>query len=281
MIVWIASYPKSGNTWVRSFLSAYFMTDNGEFKINNLDYIEDYPNEHFFNEGNISKGEVYKYWEKSQKKIFENNKIKFLKTHNALISMKDHNFTYPQYVLGIIYIVRDPRNIITSMKNYHEFKTYNECLEFMQNDQANVCEEQNKSYGKFSYICSWKTHYKSWNNSKLYRMLTIRYEDMENDPYKTFRDIVVFVNTICKFNNRVDNNKILKAIESTNFEKLQKFEESGLFKENRYKKDTKEKIKFFYLGKKNNWQNILDDEIKNKMNEYYKDDLIKFQYEKN
>ena len=281
MIVWIASYPKSGNTWVRSFLSAYFMTDNGEFKINNLDYIEDYPNEHFFNEGNISKGEVYKYWEKSQKKIFENNKIKFLKTHNALISMKDHNFTYPQYVLGIIYIVRDPRNIITSMKNYHEFKTYNECLEFMQNDQAHVCEEQNKSYGKFSYICSWKTNYKSWNNSKLYRMLTIRYEDMENDPYKTFRDIVVFVNAICKFNNRVDNNKILKAIESTNFEKLQKFEESGLFKENRYKKDTKEKIKFFYLGKKNNWQNILDDEIKNKMNEYYKDDLIKFQYEKN
>ena len=67
MIVWIASYPKSGNTWVRSFLSAYFMTDNGEFKINNLDYIEDYPNEHFFNEGNISKGELYKYWEKSQK----------------------------------------------------------------------------------------------------------------------------------------------------------------------------------------------------------------------
>ena len=37
MIVWIASYPKSGNTWMRSFLSAYFMTDDGEFKIKNLD----------------------------------------------------------------------------------------------------------------------------------------------------------------------------------------------------------------------------------------------------
>ena len=89
MIVWIASYPKSGNTWMRSFLSAYFMTDDGEFKIKNLDYIQDYPNEQFFDEGNIKKGEVYKYWEKSQKKIFENKKIKFLKTHNALISIKD------------------------------------------------------------------------------------------------------------------------------------------------------------------------------------------------
>ena len=104
---------------------------------------------------------------------------------------------------------------------------------------------------------------------------------MENEPYKTFRDIVVFVNTICRFNKRVNNNKIEKAINSTSFDKLKKFEENGLFKENRYKKDSEEKIKFFYLGKKNNWKNLLDDEIKNKMNKYYKEDLIKFGYEKN
>ena len=281
MIIWIASYPKSGNTWMRSFLSAYFMTDDGEFKIKNLDYIQDYPNEQFFDEGNIKKGEVYKYWEKSQKKIFENKKIKFLKTHNALISIKDHNFTYPNYVLGVIYIVRDPRNIITSLKNHHEFKTYDESLNYMESNDAYVYKEHNKSFGKFSYISSWKMHHNSWNNSKIYRMLTVKYEDMENDPYKTFRDVVVFINTICKFNNRVNEKKIEKSIESTNFEKLKKFEEDGSFTENRYKKDTKEKIKFFYLGKKNNWKTILNDEIKNKMNKIYKDDLIKFKYEKN
>ena len=281
MIVWIASYPKSGNTWMRSFLSAYFMTDDGEFKIKNLDYIQDYPNEQFFDEGNIKKGEVYKYWEKSQKKIFENKKIKFLKTHNALISIKDHSFTYPKYVLGIIYIVRDPRNIITSLKNHHEFKTYDESLNYMESNDAYVYEEHNKSYGKFNFIGSWKMHHNSWNSGKIYRMLTVKYEDMENDPYKTFRDVVVFVNTISKFNNRVNEKKIEKSIESTNFEKLKKFEEDGSFTENRYKKDTKEKIKFFYLGKKNNWKTILNDEIKNKMNKIYKDDLIKFKYEKN
>ena len=281
MIVWIASYPKSGNTWMRSFLSAYFMTDDGEFKIKNLDYIQDYPNEQFFDEGNIKKGEVYKYWEKSQKKIFENKKIKFLKTHNALISIKDHNFTYPKYVLGIVYIVRDPRNIITSLKNHHEFKTYDESLNYMESNDAYVYEEHNKSYGKFNFIGSWKMHHNSWNSGKIYRMLTVKYEDMENDPYKTFRDVVVFVNTISKFNSRVNEKKIEKSIESTNFEKLKKFEEDGSFTENRYKKDTKEKIKFFYLGKKNNWKTILNDEIKNKMNKIYKDDLIKFKYEKN
>ena len=281
MIVWIASYPKSGNTWMRSFLSAYFMTDDGEFEIKNLDYIQDYPNEQFFDEGNIKKGEVYKYWEKSQKKIFENKKIKFLKTHNALISIKDHNFTYPKYVLGIVYIVRDPRNIITSLKNHNEFKTYDESLNYMESNDAYVYEEHNKSYGKFNFIGSWKMHHNSWNSGKIYRMLTVKYEDMENDPYKTFRDVVVFVNTISKFNNRVNEKKIEKSIESTNFEKLKKFEEDGLFTENKNKKDKKEKIKFFYLGKKNNWKTILNDEIKNKMNKIYKDDLIKFKYEKN
>ena len=151
----------------------------------------------------------------------------------------------------------------------------------MESNDAYVYKEHNKSYAKFSYIGSWKMHHNSWNNSKIYRMLTVKYEDMENDPYKTFRDVVVFINTICKFNNRVNDKKMEKSIESTNFEKLKKFEEDGSFTENRYKKDTKEKIKFFYLGKKNNWKTILNDEIKNKMNKIYKDDLIKFKYEKN
>ena len=47
MIIWIASYPKSGNTWVRSFLTAYYFCDNGIFDINKLNLIEDYPNKQF------------------------------------------------------------------------------------------------------------------------------------------------------------------------------------------------------------------------------------------
>tara|TARA_A100001015_G_scaffold297695_1_gene379487 strand:- start:23 stop:199 length:177 start_codon:yes stop_codon:yes gene_type:complete len=48
MIIWIASYPKSGNTWVRAFLSAYYFCDNGIFDIKRLHKIEDYPNKQFF-----------------------------------------------------------------------------------------------------------------------------------------------------------------------------------------------------------------------------------------
>ena len=48
MIIWIASYPKSGNTWIRSFLTAYYFCENGFFDINKINLIEDYPNKQFF-----------------------------------------------------------------------------------------------------------------------------------------------------------------------------------------------------------------------------------------
>ena len=57
MIVWLASYPKSGNTWLRAFLSAYFMTKDGKFNIENLDLIESYPKADFFNNEIIEKGD--------------------------------------------------------------------------------------------------------------------------------------------------------------------------------------------------------------------------------
>ena len=52
MIIWIASYPKSGNTWVRAFLTAYYFCENGIFDINKLILIEDYPNKQFFKKKN-------------------------------------------------------------------------------------------------------------------------------------------------------------------------------------------------------------------------------------
>ena len=281
MIVWLASYPKSGNTWLRAFLSAYFMTKDGKFNIENLDLIESYPKADFFNNEIIEKGDVYKYWESSQKNIFDKKEIRFLKTHNALISRKESNFTYPKYTLGVIYIIRDPRNVITSSKNHNQFETYDEAYEYLKNENAVTFNEVNKNFAKYEYITSWRTHYQSWMMSKAYRRLSIKYEDMEADPYKTFRDVIVFMNAVCKFNNRVDEQRLKNSIETTTFDKLKKLEEEGSFKENVFLKNKKIKPKFFYLGKENNWKSILNDEMKNKMNTYYQKDLIDLGYEKN
>ena len=65
------------------------------------------------------------------KKILKDKKVRFFKTHNALLKVFDREFTSPKYTLGTIYVVRDPRNVITSLKNHYDFPSYEVALKFM------------------------------------------------------------------------------------------------------------------------------------------------------
>ena len=278
MIIWIASYPKSGNTWIRSFLAAYYFCKDGVFDIQNLSKIEDYPNKQFFKDI-VKDGEIHKHWEESQINICKNKKIKFLKTHNSLIKAFGNDFTQPKYSLGVIYIIRDPRNVITSVKNHNDFKSYDEAFKFMKNENAVLSDYKHlKNYAKTTIINSWRINYQSWLQNNFYRRMTIKYEDMVANPEQTFRDLIVFVNTICRFNDNFDLNKFNNAMKSTNFKKLQNLEEQGKFSENVYSIKDKKKRKFFYQGPKNDWKINLNKELVEQMNHYYKEDLKKFNY---
>ena len=279
MIIWIASYPKSGNTWVRSFVTAYYFCENGIFDIDKLILIQDYPNKQFFKE-TVKKGEIHKHWESSQKNICSEKKVKFLKTHNSLITAFGNKFTKPEYTLGVIHIIRDPRNIITSLKNHYDFETYERALKFMQ-DKNKVLEDYPhlKNYAKTNIINSWRINYQSWIFNKNFRRLTIRYEDMIENPQQTFEKLVVFINTLMRFKDKVDPKKLSNAIETTNFKSLQDIENQGKFTENVYSLKDNRKIKFFYQGPKNNWKKNLDESMIKKMNEFYMKDLKFFKYE--
>ena len=74
MIIWIASYPKSGNTMLRSMLSAYFFTEDGKFSFNLLKNIIQFPNVNLFRKYDIdttNENEVLKNYVNIQKKINE------------------------------------------------------------------------------------------------------------------------------------------------------------------------------------------------------------------
>jgi len=280
MIIWIASYPKSGNTWVRSFIIAYYFCENGNFDINKLNLIQDYPNKQFFEE-TVKKGEIHKHWDSSQKNICNEKKVKFLKTHNSLITAFGNDFTKPEYSLGVIHVIRDPRNIITSLKNHYDFETYERALKFMQ-DENKILEDYPhlKNYAKTNIINSWRINYQSWMSNKNFRRLTIRYEDMIENPQQTFEKLVVFINTLMGFKDKIDQKKLSNAIETTNFKSLQDIENQGKFSENVYSLKDNRKIKFFYQGPENDWKKNLDENMIKKMNEYYKNDLKFFRYEK-
>ena len=189
MIIWLASYPKSGNTWVRAMLSSLLYTDDGYFNVKNLYKIDSYPNRQYFKNfindfRNIH--EIKKYWIASQDKLNLDKNIKFFKTHNALCKIDNYFFSNSENTLATIYIVRDPRNVITSLKNHYNFSSIEEAKSFVLNDKQILTlseqerrkfTEKDTKYPLPQMIGSWGTHYKSWKKMK-FNYLLIKYEDL-------------------------------------------------------------------------------------------------------
>ena len=278
MIIWLASYPKSGNTWVRSLLSAYYYSKNGNFNFELLKNINVYPQQKYFDVKIDKPGEINSYWDASQEKIISEKKIKILKTHNSLLALDEKNFTKPEYTLGIIYVVRDPRNVITSLKNHYDLD-YEQSLDFMLNEKKYIYDIREKNdYSDFHFLSSWSNHYKSWINNNLFKKMVLKYEDLENDTSKTLKNLIIYTNSLFQVNEKIDEIKINNCIKTTNFEILKHKEKKEGFPENVYSKKTNKKIDFFHLGPKNKWEKVVPKEFHEKINNIFKEDLKNLKY---
>ena len=191
MIIWLASYPKSGNTLTRSILSSYFFSKDGKFKFENLDKIKQFPLTNDFMSLGIdpnNEEEVFKNFINVQKSInHEKGKIKFFKTHSSLCKVYDSNFTDLHNTLAAIYIVRDPRNVVTSLA-HHNNLSIDEATETII-DQNRFMEKTTKNLKVF--LGSWNFNYNSWKNLKgQKKYLLIKYEDLitkkKNCTFKNF-----------------------------------------------------------------------------------------------
>ena len=136
MIIWLASYPKSGNTWVRIFLSSLFSTNN-DVNINNL-MIKQFPLRYNFENLTNNVNDVNEFVKNSihaQTKINIDDKAKILKTHKAYWRSGDYYFKDTSNTLGWMNIVRNPRNDITSIKNNYARLRINEELRVKKNEK--------------------------------------------------------------------------------------------------------------------------------------------------
>ena len=272
MIIWIASYPKSGNTYIRSLLSAYYFSKDGNFNFDLLKNIKQFPNTEFFNSNINSLDDASNNWLYAQKKIKEQNKIKFLKTHSCLGAYKGKPFTTVDYSLGGIYVVRDPRNVISSVMNHFSLNA-DEAYNFMTDIHRGTRSNIENDYSAYSYLSTWANHYKSWAKSKNFRKIIVKYEDLETDKYETFRDIIVFTNTIMNNSEGVNKAKLEKAIETTNFSVLKNKEKNEGFDEALYSEDKRKMKVFFNMGFNNRWKKMLRDDIRIKIENAFKNEM--------
>jgi hypothetical protein len=281
MIIWLASYPKSGNTWLRSLLASYYFSKDGSFDFKLLDNIDQFPSTQFFRDKKdtfSAPEDTSNLWLSEQEKINQDNKIRFLKTHNALCKINSNSFTNEKNTLAGIYIIRDPRNIVTSIANHYQVDV-NKAFDFMKDEKKALIEKVNERYLGFVPILSWALHQESWIKCTKFPILTIRYEDLQLQTFQTFIKVIKFINKLSNLENLIDETKAKQSISSCEFEKLKKLENKNGFSEAMVDKKTKKKISFFNLGRENDYKRLLKTNLIDEMSSLYNQQIKKFNYE--
>ncbi len=283
MIIWLASYPKSGNTWLRAFITSLLSEKTGDNSLEHMTKIRAYPLtddfKNLLNDFSDIKL-IAKNWEITQNIINLQKKIKFFKTHHVLCEVNKNYFTNYNNSLGVIYIVRDPRNVITSLLHHYSLKNYDNALKFLFDEHRFSGKfDKKENYQRRTefptYISSWKNHYNAWKNFKK-NFLLIKYEDLINKPEKTFNKISIYLSKM--LNIKISKDKINQAILKSSFKNLQKSEEKFGFSEAAIDGDTKEQKKFFNLGPKNNWEELLTEDVKKKIESQFKEEMLELGY---
>ena len=262
MIIWVASYPKSGNTWVRSIISSLIYSEDGKFDFSIIKKISQYPKRQFleyFTQDYNNIHEIKKHWITSQERINLDTKIKFFKTHHLNCKVDNYPFTNKECTRATIYIVRDPRNLIDSISN-HFSKSIEESKKFLLTSKilSPGKEIELRGGNVITYLGSWKEHYKFWTNNNE-NLLVIKYEDLVKNIHQEIDKIIAFLKNYIDL--EVSDTKKENIIKSTSFEALKKIEDNGDFTENVFVKGRSEKVRFFNKGPNNNWQKTLPTEI--------------------
>ena len=196
-ITWLASYPKSGNTYLRMLLHNYLY---GDVK-NSVKIGERIPDLH---------------------KTVENN-IRLEKLARDRLIVKTHFLHAPQHPYindthSFIYIMRNPRDVLLSNLRY--FGANNDKQAMVQFSQSFI-ENLGSPYWKSMHMGNMLEHYSSWHNaSDNYKGLFIKYEDLR---YNTESTLAKVIETLGK---KPDKNKIKKAVYSSTIEKARKLEKT-------------------------------------------------------
>ena len=170
MFIWLASYPKSGNTLVRSLLSAYFFSKDGIYNFDLIKNIKQFPNIELFQLYGVdinNQKEVIKNYIKVQDSINQKNIIQFLKTHSYLFNIDGNGFTNLNNSLGTIYIVRDPRTVVSSLTNFSNISQIEAANRLINRTQIGGDLNSKKSaYRTIVYTGTWNGNYNSWKSFK-------------------------------------------------------------------------------------------------------------------
>jgi hypothetical protein len=251
-IVWIASYPKSGNTWVRAFLAACVMKEQRPLEMADIEAfgINDYsihPYEDYLGRSvhGMSYDEVKRIRHNVHRYIVDRlNNLVVMKTHSP-VSYRDGTpaMTWDA-TAGAIYIVRNPLDVVISFSN-HLGKSIDETIHSLNSETSTSTHANQIPF----YQGSWSHHVRGWTEQEDLERVVVRYEDLLADPEPQFRKIAELLGL------KLDDAGLERVLSMTQFERLREAEQKSGFKEKPQHSE-----RFFRTGKTKQWLNRLSAE---------------------
>lgn len=250
-ILWIASYPKSGNTWFRAFLENLRRDAGQPVDINDFQSVPANRRRMFDDATGVESTDltaeeiahlrprVYRY-------IAENSpETVFLKIHDAYTELPGGGpLIPPDATVGAVYIIRNPLDVAISL-SHHVGKPLDLKIASMASSDSGVSSEVPDEHLDHQFL-SWSEHVLSWVDQQAFPVHVIRYEDMQERPFETFTAAARFCGLPC------DPDRVQRAIHHSSFETLEKQERESGFRER-----PATAASFFRQGKAGAWREVL------------------------
>jgi hypothetical protein len=254
-IVWLASYPKSGNTWLRAFLYHLYRVRRGlpreDGEINNIERVTQAEAKFVSTFERLlgkplaeaTQDEVMRVRPDVQAAIVAQSKgIALLKTHNLLGLYRGVPTISQAVSAGAVYMVRDPRDVAVSLKD-HIGQSQDFAIDLLNRPDVYALGTATIAGELWG---SWSQHVESWTSGADDSLLVIRYEDMLTDPTQAFSAITAHLRQPCR------PDQLAEAISASSFGELAKQEEKHGFIGRAPDAD-----RFFVAGKSGRWRDKL------------------------
>jgi hypothetical protein len=270
-IVWLASYPKSGNTWTRNFLHNLLRPTDDTYDINEMNELTTGANGRRWYEPFLKKPlqdatleEVAAARPRAQSELAAAAKeLVFVKTHSAIVTDFGTPSISRDVTAGAIYIVRNPLDVAHSYA-HHIGKDIDHAIRVMNTDFMRTNNSEKQVYEPMG---SWSQHVLSWTHREHRELHIMRYEDMLARPRETFGKLCEFL--LVKPRRR----EFDEALEKSSFERLREQEEKLGFKER-----PKHADHFFREGKSGTWRKHLSPEQVRAILEHHREQMARFGY---
>ncbi len=252
-ILWIASYPKSGNTWVRTFIQNYIANETVNINTihqKSIDEVKSFRYQKYLpkeqNTTDLDLETICSLRPLVHSDIAQNaHGTIFVKSHNFQGEYNSHPLYNWNVSSGAIYIIRNPLDVAISLSSYFDF-SIDEAIDYMADDMAGT---PNEVENVPQVITSWSLNVSSWCQEPSDKLLVLRYEDLLSNPKKYFRKVESFLSL------KKDPKRLTRAIQASSFKNLRLQEKKHGFVEKHENAQS-----FFRKGSANQWKSILSKE---------------------